>query len=79
MRALPVDVAVRMCMWLGGMGTCCKPAAWLAPLPRHPLLAAVSSHACVCLFVFPQCVDKSPAEAQRSSAASVVEVLKAMH
>ena len=26
-----------------------------------------------------QCVDKSPAEAQRSSAASVIEVLKAMH
>lgn len=26
-----------------------------------------------------QCVDKSPAEAQRSSAASIVEVLKAMH
>lgn len=55
---------------------CCSRLWWLVLLRKfctacQPALAAACSPL--------QCVDKSPAEAQRSSAGSIVEVLKAMH
>lgn len=82
-------VVSRLCLQLCIAAVGCKQAIG-AVWARHSacdfsssaLLLACSAKGCASpAAALPplQCVDKSPAEAQRSSAGSIIEVLKAMH